>query len=119
MVVAASGGSTNAALHLPAMANEAGIKFDLFDVAEIFKKTPYIASMKPGGKYVAKDMWEAGGVPMLMRALLDAGLLHGDCMTVTGKTLAENLKDLTFNPNQKVIVAGEQGACRRPAAWWG
>src|SRR5580693_3418597 len=72
MVVAASGGSTNAALHLPAMANEAGIKFDLFAVAEIFKRTPYIASMKPGGKYVAKDMWEAGGMPMLMRALLDA-----------------------------------------------
>src|SRR6202012_4415198 len=104
MVVAATGGSTNAALHLPAMANEAGIKFDLFDVAEIFKKTPYIASMKPGGKYVAKDMWEAGGMPMLMRALLDAGLLHGDCMTVTGKTVAENLKDLKFNPDQKVIV---------------
>jgi dihydroxy-acid dehydratase len=104
MIVAASGGSTNAALHLPAMANEAGIKFDLFDVAEIFKRTPYIASMKPGGKYVAKDMWEAGGVPMLMRALLDAGLLHGDCMTVTGKTIAENLKDIVFDPNQKVIV---------------
>src|SRR6201991_206532 len=104
MVVAATGGSTNAALHLPAMANEAGIKFDLFDVAEIFKKTPYIASMKPGGKYVAKDMWEAGGMPMLMRALLDAGLLHGDQMTVTGKTVAENLKDMKFNPDQKVMV---------------
>ena len=104
MVVAATGGSTNAALHLPAMANEAGIKFDLFDVAEIFKKTPYIASMKPGGKYVAKDMWEAGGMPMLMRALLDAGLLHGDQMTVTGKTIAENLKELVFDPSQKVIV---------------
>jgi dihydroxy-acid dehydratase len=104
MVVAASGGSTNAALHLPAMANEAGIKFDLFDVAEIFKKTPYIASMKPGGKYVAKDMWEAGGMPMLMRALLDAGLLHGDQMTVTGKTIAENLQGIAFDPDQKVIV---------------
>src|SRR3954463_8211842 len=104
MVVAASGGSTNAALHLPAMANEAGIKFDLFDVAEIFKKTPYVASLKPGGKYVAKDMWEAGGVPMLMRILLDAGLLHGDCITVTGKTVAENLKDVKFNPDQKVMV---------------
>jgi dihydroxy-acid dehydratase len=103
MVVAATGGSTNAALHLPAMANEAGIKFDLFDVAEIFRKTPYLASLKPGGQYVAKDMWEAGGVPMLMRALLDAGLLHGDCLTVTGKTVAENLKDVTFNPNQKVM----------------
>ena len=103
MVVAATGGSTNAALHLPAMANEAGIAFDLFDVAEIFKRTPYLASLKPGGAYVAKDMWEAGGVPMLMRTLLDAGLLHGDCMTVTGKTIAENLKDVKFNPDQKVM----------------
>jgi len=103
MVVAATGGSTNAALHLPAMANEAGIEFDLFDVAEIFRKTPYLASLKPGGQFVAKDMWEAGGVPMLMRALLDGGYLHGDCMTVTGKTVAENLKDVVFNPDQKVM----------------
>ncbi|HWD26062.1 MAG TPA: dihydroxy-acid dehydratase [Rhizomicrobium sp.] len=103
-VVAATGGSTNAALHLPAMANEAGIKFDLFDVAEVFRSTPYLASLKPGGKYVAKDMWEAGGMPMLMRALLDGGFLHGDCMTVTGKTVAENLKDVKFNPDQKVMV---------------
>jgi dihydroxy-acid dehydratase len=103
MVVAATGGSTNAALHLPAMANEAGIKFDLFDVADIFRKTPYLASLKPGGEFVAKDMWEAGGVPMLMRALLDGGFLHGQCMTVTGKTVAENLKDVRFNPNQKVM----------------
>jgi len=103
MVVAATGGSTNAALHLPAMANEAGIKFDLFDVAAIFRKTPYLASLKPGGQYVAKDMWEAGGVPMLMRALLDGGYLHGDCMTVTGKTIAENLKNVKFDPNQKVM----------------
>src|SRR6201995_399521 len=103
-VVAATGGSTNAALHLPAMANEAGIKFDLFDVAEVFRSTPYLASLKPGGQYVAKDMWEAGGVPMLMRILLDAGLLHGDCITVTGKTVAENLKDVKFNPGQKVMV---------------
>ena len=102
-IVAATGGSTNAALHLPAMANEAGIKFDLFDVAEIFRSTPYLASLKPGGEYVAKDMWEAGGVPMLMRALLDGGYLHGDCMTVTGKTIAENLKDVKFNPDQKVM----------------
>jgi dihydroxy-acid dehydratase len=103
-IVAATGGSTNAALHLPAMANEAGIKFDLFDVAEVFRSTPYLASLKPGGKYVAKDMWEAGGVPMLMKTMLDAGLLHGDCMTVTGKTIAENLKDVKFNPNQDVMV---------------
>src|SRR5258706_5889073 len=102
-VVAATGGSTNAALHLPAMAHEAGIKFDLFDVAAIFKRTPYLASLKPGGEYVAKDMWEAGGVPMLMRTLLDGGFIHGECLTVTGKTIAENLKDVRFNPSQLVM----------------
>jgi dihydroxy-acid dehydratase len=102
-VVAASGGSTNAALHLPAMAHEAGIAFDLFDVAEIFKRTPYIADLKPSGQYVAKDMYEAGGVPMLLRTLLDGGYLHGDCLTVTGKTLAENLAGLVFDPDQPVI----------------
>jgi len=104
-VVAATGGSTNAALHLPAMANEAGIKFDLFDVADIFKRTPYLASLKPGGEFVAKDMWEAGGVPMLMKTLLDGGYIDGSCITVTGKTVAENLKDVVFNPNQKVMRA--------------
>ena len=102
-IVAATGGSTNAALHLPAMAHEAGIKFDLFDVAAIFKRTPYLASLKPGGEYVAKDMWEAGGVPMLMRTLLDGGYINGDCVTVTGKTIAENLKDVRFNPRQLVM----------------
>ena len=102
-VVAASGGSTNAALHLPAIANEAGIEFDLFDVAEIFKKTPYIADLKPGGRYIAKDMYEAGGMPVLMKTLLDGGYLHGDCITVTGKTIAENLKDVVFPENQDVI----------------
>jgi dihydroxy-acid dehydratase len=103
IVVAASGGSTNAALHLPAMANEVGIEFDLFDVTEVFKKTPYIADLKPGGRYIAKDMYEVGGVPVLMKALLDAGFLHGDCMTVTGKTIAENLKDVVFPEDQDVI----------------
>jgi dihydroxy-acid dehydratase len=102
-VVAATGGSTNAGLHLPALAHEAGLKFDLMDVAEIFKRTPYIADLKPGGKYVAKDMYEAGGVPMLIKVLLDGGFLHGDCMTVTGRTLAENHEHVTFNPDQKVI----------------
>ncbi|MGB0921632.1 MAG: dihydroxy-acid dehydratase [Alphaproteobacteria bacterium] len=103
VVVAATGGSTNAGLHLPAMANEVGIDFDLMEVAEIFKKTPYIADLKPGGQYVAKDMFEAGGVPMLLKTLLDGGFLHGECMTVTGKTLAENLEDVEFNENQKVV----------------
>ncbi len=102
-IVAATGGSTNAALHLPALANEIGIKFDLMDVAKIFKKTPYLADLKPGGKYVAKDMWEAGGVPMLLKTLYDGGFIHGSCMTVTGKTIKENLKDIKFNPNQKVL----------------
>ena len=102
-VVAATGGSTNAALHLPAMANEAGIAFDLFDVAEIFKRTPYLASLKPGGEYVAKDMWEAGGVPMLMKTLLDGGYIDGSCVTVTGKTVAENLAGIRFDPNQRVM----------------
>ena len=102
-IVAATGGSTNGALHLPAMAHEAGIAFDLFDVAEIFKSTPYMADLKPGGNYVAKDMYEAGGVYMLMKSLLSEGLLNGDCLTVTGKTLGENLEEITWNPDQKVI----------------
>jgi dihydroxy-acid dehydratase len=102
-IVAATGGSTNAALHLPAMAHEAGIEFDLFDVAEIFKSTPYMADLKPGGNYVAKDMYDAGGVYMLMKSLLSEGLLHGDCMTVSGKTLGENIDQITWNPDQKVI----------------
>ena len=102
-VVAATGGSTNAALHLPAIANECGIKFDLFDVAEVFKKTPYIADLKPSGRYVAKDMFEAGGVPLLLKTLLDHGFLHGDCLTVTGRTLAENLKSVKWNADQDVV----------------
>ena len=102
-IVAATGGSTNAALHLPAIANEIGIKFDLMDVAKIFKKTPYLADLKPGGKYVAKDMWKAGGVPMLLKTLFDGGYIHGDCLTVTGKTIRENLKNIKFNTNQKVM----------------
>jgi dihydroxy-acid dehydratase len=102
-VVAASGGSTNAALHLPAIANECGIAFDLFEVAEIFRRTPYIADLKPSGKYVAKDMFEAGGVPLLMKTLLDHGFLHGDCLTVTGSTINENLRKVVWNPDQDVI----------------
>ena len=103
IIVAATGGSTNGALHLPAMAHECGIDFDLFDVAEIFKKTPYIADLKPGGKYVAKDVFDIGGVPQILKALLEGGILHGDCVTVTGKTMAENLESVKFNTEQKVI----------------
>jgi dihydroxy-acid dehydratase len=102
-IVAATGGSTNGALHLPAMAHEAGIALDLFDVAEMFKTTPYMADLKPGGQFVAKDMYEAGGIYMLMKSMLGEGLLHGNCMTVTGKTLGENIDEITWNPDQKVI----------------
>ncbi len=102
-IVAATGGSTNAALHLPALANEIGIKFDLMDVAKIFKKTPYLADLKPGGRYVAKDMWKAGGVPMLLKTLLEGGYIHGNCLTVTGKTMKENLRKVKFNSKQKVM----------------
>jgi len=101
--IAATGGSTNGALHLPAMAHECGIEFDLAEVADIFKRTPYIADLKPGGRYVAKDMYEVGGVPVLLKTLLDGGYLHGDCLTVTGKTLAENLADVVFPADQDVI----------------
>jgi dihydroxy-acid dehydratase len=107
-VVAASGGSTNAALHLPAIAHECGIKFDLFDVAEIFRRTPYIADLKPGGRYVAKDMFEAGGIPLLMKTLLDHGFMHGDCMTVTGRTMAENLASVKWNPDQDVVLPADR-----------
>ena len=102
-VVAATGGSTNAALHLPAMAHEAGIRFTLDDVAAIFKRTPYIADLVPGGKYNAADMFEAGGVAVVIKELLDNGLLQGDCMTATGKTLAENHAKLKFPKNQDVF----------------
>ena len=102
-VVAATGGSTNAGLHLPAMANEAGIDFDLHAVGEIFKRTPYIGDFKPGGKYLMKDLHDIGGVPVVMKALLDGGFLHGDCITVTGKTIAENLEGVKFPTNQDVV----------------
>lgn len=107
-IVAATGGSTNAVLHLPAIASECGIDFDIFEVGKIFKKTPYIADMKPGGKYVAKDLFEVGGVQMILKVLLDSGHIHGDCMTVTGKTMAENLADIKFNEDQDVVYRPEK-----------
>ena len=102
-IIAATGGSTNGGLHLPAMAHECGIDFDLMDVCAIFKRTPYIADLKPGGKYVAIDVYDIGGVPQVMRALLDGGYLHEDCLTVTGKTIKQNLENVKFNENQKVV----------------
>ena len=103
IVVAATGGSTNGALHLPAMAAEAGIVFTLKDVAEAFKTTPWIVDLKPGGQYVAKDLGDAGGMPMVLKTLLDNDLINGNCMTITGKTLGENLEKVSWNPDQKVI----------------
>jgi dihydroxy-acid dehydratase len=108
MVVAAAGGSTNGGLHVPAIANEAGIEFTLHDFGEIAKRTPYIGDLKPGGRYVMKDLHDVGGVPVLMKALLDGGYLHGDCMTVTGKTIAENLRDVKFPTGQDVVRTTKQ-----------
>ena len=102
-IVAASGGSSNSALHLPAIAHEAGIDFSLHDVARIFRRTPYLADMKPGGRYMAIDLHRIGGVPVLIKALLDGGYLHGDCLTVTGRTLAENHADVVVPGNQNVL----------------
>jgi dihydroxy-acid dehydratase len=112
-VVAATGGSTNAALHLPAMAHEAGIEFDLFDVADVFKRTPLIADLKPGGRYLAKDVYDIGGVPIVLRALLDGGFLHGECLTVTGKTMAENLSTIKVPENQDIIFTTNRALSSR------
>jgi dihydroxy-acid dehydratase len=103
VIVAATGGSTNGGLHLPAIAHEAGIEFTLDDVCEIFRRTPYIADLQPGGKYVAKDLYEVGGVGIVIKTLLDGGYIHGDCITVTGKTIAENYANVEFPTNQKVV----------------
>ena len=102
-VVAATGGSTNAALHLPAIAHEAGINYTLDDVAEIFKRTPYIADLMPGGRYTATDMYRVGGVPIVIKELLSAGILDGDCLTITGKTLAQNHRSVKFPKDQDVV----------------
>lgn len=102
-IVACTGGATNAGLHLPAIAHEAGIEFTLQDVCDIFRDTPYFVDLKPGGKYVAKDMYEAGGVPVVMRELRRAGLIHEDCMTVTGYSIGEELDKVTLEADGRVI----------------
>ncbi len=104
-IVACTGGSTNAGLHLPAMAHEAGIDFFLYDVCEIFRDTPHFVDMKPGGAYVAKDLYEAGGVPVVMKELRKAGLLHTDCMTATGYSMGEELDKIEREADGKVIHA--------------
>jgi len=102
-VVAATGGSTNGALHLPAIAHEAGIEFDLHEVARIFRETPYIADLKPAGKYVAKDLYEVGGVQVVMKALLEGGYLNGDCLSVSGKSIGDELEKIKFPADQDVV----------------
>jgi dihydroxy-acid dehydratase len=103
-MVAATGGSTNACLHLPAMAHEAGVELTLSDIDRLFNDTPLLADLKPGGRYVMYDLFKVGGVPIILKVLLDAGLLHGDCLTVTGKTMAENLKDIQLPTEQDVVM---------------
>jgi dihydroxy-acid dehydratase len=103
-LVVAVGGSTNAALHLPAIAYEIDIEVTLDDIDTIARRIPHIADMRPGGRFVQSDLHASGGAPRVLKALLDAGLLHGDCMTVTGKTMAENLRDLQFPPDNHVVV---------------
>ena len=102
-VVVAMGGSTNTTLHLPAIAHEAGIELTLKDIHEISLRTPLIANMKPGGKYLMLDLDRVGGIPVVMKRLLDAGLLHGECMTVTGKTIAENLAGVVVGEPNDVL----------------
>ncbi len=102
-IVACTGGSTNAGLHLPAMAHEAGIDFDLADVCDIFRETPYFVDLKPGGQYVAKDLYEVGGVPVIMKELDKAGLIHRDCMTATGRSIGEEIDIVTREADGKVI----------------
>ncbi len=102
-VVACTGGSTNAGLHLPAIAHEAGIEFDLLDVCDIFRDTPYFVNLKPGGEFVAKDLFEAGGVPVVMNELRKIGLIHEDCMTSTGRVMGEELDSVTREADGRVI----------------
>jgi dihydroxy-acid dehydratase len=102
-IVACTGGSTNAALHLPAIAHEAGIDFDLFDVTDIMRDTPYFCDLRPGGKYVAKDLYEVGGVPVVLKELKKLGLIHEDCITASGRTLGEELDEIRGEADGRVI----------------
>ena len=107
-VVACTGGSTNAGLHLPAIAHEAGIDFDLTDVCDIFRDTPYFVDLKPGGTYVAKDLFDAGGVPVVMKELRKAGLIYQDCMTASGRSLGEELDRIDREADGRVIFPIEK-----------
>src|SRR6056297_569389 len=113
-VVAATGGSTNAGLHLPAIAHEAGVKFDLEDVCEIFRETPYFVDLKPGGKYVAKDLWEVGGIAIVMKELKRAGMLHEDCVTADGRTIGESLDNVAGEADGRIVHPID-----KPLSTWG
>ncbi|MET4101278.1 dihydroxy-acid dehydratase [Roseovarius sp. MBR-78] len=102
-VVACTGGSTNAGLHLPAIAHEAGIDFFLEDVCDIFRDTPYFVDLKPGGAYVAKDLYDAGGIPVVMKELRKAGLIHEDCITASGRAIGEELDLIAREADGRVI----------------
>jgi dihydroxy-acid dehydratase len=103
-IAAATGGSTNIALHLPALAHEAGLSLPLDHIDRISRRTPIIADLKPFGRYTAYDVFRVGGIPVILKVLLDAGLLHGDCLTVTGKTMKENLAAIKIPDGQDVVV---------------
>ncbi len=107
-VVVAMGGSTNTTLHLPAIAHEMNVQLTLKDIHDISMRTPLIANMTPGGKYVMLDIDRNGGIPVVMKRLLDAGLLHGDCMTVTGKTIAENLANVKIGEPNDIVYSVEE-----------
>src|SRR5690606_3938741 len=109
-VVMAVGGSTNAVLHLLAIAHACGVELTIDDFEEIRRRTPLFCDLKPSGRYVATDLHRAGGIPQVMKQLLNAGLLHGDCMTITGLTVAENLADIPDlpDPDQDVILPMDQ-----------
>ena len=111
-IAAATGGSTNIALHLPAIAHEAGIKLTLDDIERISNRTPTIADLKPGGRYVALDVYRVGGIPVILKVLLDNGLIHGDCLTVTGKTMRENLKEVKLPGDQDVVLPVDKALSR-------
>jgi dihydroxy-acid dehydratase len=104
-LVVSLGGSTNSALHLPAMAHEMGVNLTLKDIRDISQRTPLLADLKPGGRFVMLDLDKVGGVPLVMKRLLKLGLLHGDCMTVTGKTVGQNLRAWPDNPDEKTVIA--------------
>jgi dihydroxy-acid dehydratase len=105
-IVAATGGSTNAALHLPALANEAGISFTLDDVGEVFARTPLIGNLRPGGKYTAKDVYDIGGTAVVIRALVESGHIDGNCLTITGRTIAQEYGDANAPDGEIIFTPG-------------